>query len=139
MLYFLHVALKRYAEKSHNLEQAFGLKRTRQGRPRLSLRKRQDIAAEVLRNLLSNRAFEASAEFAGQRFGIRSSEARRHWAENKVLAVSQVWHERSKQGKSWTSRERKRLDRLFASEDENIRRAVGVFLGGQRTPEKFRG
>lgn len=114
MLQFLRVALNRFMA-GRSLDQAFGLKRTKNGRPPLSLAMRQRIAAAVLRERLSGRSLEAAAIAAGHQFGIGSSEARRHWAESKALGLSLLWHERRENGGRWTPRERAKLETLFSS------------------------
>jgi hypothetical protein len=101
------------------LDQAFGLKRPRRGRPNAALARQFQIAAEVLRELLKGDSLEIAAEKAGRKLGIGATQARLWWAENKISAIAIVRNERPPDRCPWSQDEAVRLAMLITPEKES--------------------
>lgn len=108
------------------LDQAFGLKRTKEGTPSRDVGDQQRMAAMVLREHLAghslNRAFEIVSDHSDVEVG--KSALRAIWEANRVDAYHVVSLERGDQTPKWTEEERRTLDAIFAPLNVAVRLCI---------------
>ena len=124
MRVFLKEGLKRFFDHDYSLDQAFSLKRTKRGRPGLPPETCQTIAAEILRQRLVGRSLEYAAQKVGSDFDIGSTEARRHWSENKLYGYMRLRSERPAEKCPWTNRELVALEKIFGRDERRFQLLV---------------